>query len=111
MSSKRVEQVAELLRAEINNIIIRDFEPPMGTLISVTTVTVSPDLKNATAYLSIIPDNKLGTGLEAIKKFGRHIQKQIGKHISMKMTPKITWELDERDLKYKAIDEAIKNSD
>jgi ribosome-binding factor A len=91
--------------------IIRDFEAPMGTLVSVSYVTVSPDLKNATAYISIIPDNKLGSGLSAIKKFGRHVQKQIRKHLHMKIIPRIKWELDERDLRYKEIDDAIKNSD
>lgn len=107
--SKRSEQVAGLLRTEINNIIIKDFEPPVGILVSISYVTVSDDLKNATAYISIIPQNKIGTGLEAIKKFSSHIQREIGKNISMRSTPRIKWELDERDLKYGAIDEALKN--
>lgn len=79
----------------------------MGTLVSVSEVSVSPDLKNATAYVSIIPNNKIGSALEAIKKFSGHVQKEVGKHISIKMTPHISFELDERDLKYKAIDEAL----
>ena len=106
--NKRVSQVAELLRTEINKIIIRDFEPPQGLLISISEVTISPDLKNATAYISIIPDNKIGSGLEAIKKFSGHIQKEIGRHLAIRVTPKIKWQLDERDLKYKKIDEALK---
>jgi len=107
--SKRSEQVAGLLRSEINNIIIRDFEPPIGILISISYVTISDDLKNATAYISIIPQNKIGSGLEAIKKFSSHVQREVGKNLSMRNTPKIKWELDERDLKYSAIDEALKN--
>jgi len=106
--SKRTEQVGELLRQEINKIIVKDFEPPMGTLISVTEVTVSPDLKNATAYISIIPENKIGTALQAIKKFGNHIQRELGDKIAIRVTPRINIELDERDLKYKKIDEALK---
>ncbi|MFA6307260.1 MAG: 30S ribosome-binding factor RbfA [Patescibacteria group bacterium] len=107
--NKRSAQVAELLRSEINKIIIKDFESPMGTLISISEVTISDDLKNATAYISIIPHNKLGTGLEAIKRFSGHIQKNIGKHIAIHTTPRISWQLDERDLKYSAIDEALKD--
>lgn len=106
--NKRSYQVAELLRSEINKIIIKDFEAPLGTLISVSKVTISDDLKNATAYISIIPQNKLGSGLEAIKKFSPHIQKEIGRHLTMRNTPKIQWQLDETDLKYSAIDEALK---
>ncbi len=107
--SKRTEQVASLLRTEINNILLRDFEAPLGTLMSISQVEVSPDLKNATAYVSIIPSNHIGSGLEKIKKFGPHVQKIIGQQLRMKSTPKIVWKLDERDLKYGAIDEALNN--
>jgi ribosome-binding factor A len=108
--SKRPAQVGEYLRQEINNIILRDFEPPLGTLISVTEVTISPDLKNATAYVSIIPQNHLGSGLTAIKKFAGHIQKEIGRNLTMRGTPHLNFELDERDIKYGRIDEALKSS-
>lgn len=106
--SRRTEQVAEYMRQEINNIILRDFEPPLGTLISVSEVTVAPDLKNATAYVSIIPQNHLGSGMEAIKKFAGHIQREISKKLTMKITPRLEFILDERDLKYSKIDEALK---
>lgn len=107
--SKRTEQVAELLRSAINQIIIKDFESPKGTLVSVSEVTISPDLKNATALVSVIPNNKIGSALEAIKKFTGHVQRELGAYISIKITPHINFELDERDLKYKAIDEALEN--
>ncbi len=105
--SKRTEQVAELLRSEINNLLLRDFEAPAGILVSVSYVTVSPDLKNATAYISIIPGDKLGTGLKAVQQFAGHIQKLIGRNLKMRNTPKLNFALDERDRKYKAIDDAL----
>ena len=106
--SKRTEQVAELLRQEINNIILKDFEAPLGTLVSVSDITVSPDLKNATAYLSVIPSGKLGSTLELIKKFSPHLQRELNKKIVLRAIPKIHWEIDERDIKYSAIEEALK---
>ena len=105
--SKRTEQVAELLRLEINNILVRDFEQPIGCLVSVARITISPDLKNATAYLSVIPDNKLGSALSAVKKFNNHIHKELNKKIVTKIVPRLHWEIDDTDLKYKAIDEAL----
>ncbi len=105
--SKRTEQVSELLRQDINNILVKHFESPKGMLISVSDVTISPDLKNATAFLSIIPNNKLGSGLKAIKKESSRIQHKLSKQLSMKFTPRIHWKIDERDLKYKEIDKAL----
>ncbi len=108
--SKRTDQVAELIRQEINNILIRDFEPPQGTLISVAEVTVAPDLKNATAYLSILPENRTGTALEVMKKFKGHIQRKINAKLKMKIIPNLHWEVDERAKKYQAIDEALQEN-
>ena len=105
--SRRSDQVAELLRSVINNILSRDFEAPLGMLISVSEVSVAPDLKKATAYVSVLPQDKSGSGLQAIRKFSGHVQKEIGRHLSIKITPKLDWILDDRDLKYKAIDEAL----
>jgi ribosome-binding factor A len=106
--SKRSAQVADLIRTELNKVIIKDFEAPMGTLISVSEVTISDDLKNATAYVSIIPQNKLGSGLESIKRFSGHAQKKLAKSLAIHNTPRINFKLDERDLKYNAVDEALK---
>lgn len=106
--SKRTEQIASLLRQKINEIILRDFEAPLGSLVSVTEVNIAPDLKNATAYLSIIPSNKIGSVLEKIKKFGPHVQIELGKKIIIRSLPLISWAVDERDIKYSQIDEALK---
>ena len=105
--SKRTNQVSELLRGEINKIIIKDFEPPKDTLISVSEVTVSLDLKNATAFLSVIPNKKIGTSLREIKKFSNHIQKELNKILFIRKVPKINWDIDDRDLKYKEIEDAL----
>lgn len=105
--SKRTEQVAALLQKNINEIIVRDFEAPVGTLISVSLVTVANDLKNATVYVSVLPDNRLGSGLEAIKKFSGHVQKEINKKMVLRNVPKLHWELDERAIKYDQFDQAL----
>lgn len=107
--SKRTEQIGSLLEKIINEIILRDFEPPLGTLVSVTTVTVAADMKNATAYVSIIPTNKRGSTFALIKKFGSHVQHQLRQKMMTKIIPTIHWQIDERDIKYAKIDEALKN--
>lgn len=105
--SKRTEQVSSLLQQNINEIIIRDFEAPMGTLVSVSMVTIAPDLKNATVYVSVLPENKIGTGLTAIRKFAGHVQKVLSKKMVMRNVPRLHWELDERAIKYDQFDQAL----
>ena len=108
--SKRTEQVAALLQQSINEIVIRDFEAPRGTLVSVSQVTVAPDLKNATVYVSVIPDSHWGSGLAAITKFSGHVQRELRNKIVIRSLPKLHWQLDERDYKYKKIDDALRQA-
>lgn len=107
--SKRTDQVASLLVREINNFLVKNFESPSGTLVSVSRCTVSPDLKNATAYLSILPHNKVGTCLEAVRRYTSAVQRHINRKLEMKFVPQLTWEIDDTDIKYEAIDNALQN--
>ena len=106
--SKRTDQVSALLQQAINDIIMRDFEAPRDTLISVSQVTIAPDLKNATVYISVIPDSHWGSGLNAINKFSGHVQRELKNKVIMRALPRLHWQLDERDYKYKKIDDALR---
>lgn len=105
--SKRTEQVASLLVHEINDFLLKNFESPRGTLVSVSRCTVSPDLKNATAYLSILPHDKVGTCLEAVRRFSSPVQRHVNRRLQMKFVPQLHWEVDDTDIKYEAIDNAL----
>jgi len=55
--SRRTERVSELLREELSVILQRQMKDPrLNVLLSVTEVQVSPDLKTARVYLSVMGD-------------------------------------------------------
>jgi ribosome-binding factor A len=55
--TRRTERVNELLRAELSEILQREVKDPrLNILLSVTEVDVSPDLKSARVYLSVMGD-------------------------------------------------------
>src|SRR5262249_45441059 len=63
--SRRLERVADQLRAEIARVLREEVSDPRARLVSVLRVDVSPDLRNAAVYWSRIetPD---GAPLEAV---------------------------------------------
>jgi ribosome-binding factor A len=54
MSTRRQQQVSEFLREEISEIILRELKDPRLGLVSITHVDVSPDLRHARAFVSVL---------------------------------------------------------
>ena len=88
----RIEQINELLRAELARLISQQIELP-DLLITISRVKCSADLKQATIFFSVLPKKYTGTALRALKKnnsqFSRHFHK-----FKWKNTPYFTWKPD-----------------
>ncbi|HCC73500.1 MAG TPA: ribosome-binding factor A, partial [Candidatus Komeilibacteria bacterium] len=65
---KRAEQIAEVIQRKLNDFFIREIEFPRDSLVTITNVRVTPDLKHAILLLSILPITKTGTVLKIITK-------------------------------------------
>lgn len=116
MSSRRVERLSEAIKQEVSKAILYKLKDPRISFITVTKVEVTPDLKRAKVYISILGDEKAQIktlrGLERAKGF---IQSEISAHLQIKYTPVLSFYLDESIKKSmhisKLIDEAVKGSD
>ena len=92
--SQRQLRVGELIKQNLGQIFSRD-EAKLPTLetknITVTEVRMSPDLKNARAY--VIPlggkDTEKAVGL--LTEFSHLIRKALSKKIDMKFLPKVSF--------------------
>ncbi len=105
--SHRTLQVGEVLLREISQIIAREVEPPADCLITIMKVEVTPDLQNATVFVSVLPENKTGTALKKLQQHTGEIQRLLNKKLTMKFSPRIQWEVDLTNVKYAQIDEAL----
>ncbi len=55
--SRRVEKVAALLQQQAAAVLVREFSA-QNVAVTVTRVDVSPDLKNANVYVSVVGDQQ-----------------------------------------------------
>ncbi len=97
MGSRRIEQVNELLLREINTWLARDYESPVGVLVTIEEVLVSRDLGHAKILISVLPPAK---GRAVLKEFSLRkgeIRKHISDHVILKMTPDLHFFLDTRE--------------
>ena len=90
----RMLRVNEVIKRELSGIITREmnFE---GALVSINHVDVSPDLKNAHVFVSVL-GSTAGPGI--ITKLEEHraaLQSALARRVTMKFTPHLLFHLDE----------------
>lgn len=107
--SLRTERVASLIKEEVGMLFTREYRDPGYGFITVTDVHMSPDLRIAKIYVSIM-------GTEAVKQKTmamlqnkkRAIRSFIGSHLTLKFTPTVNFYLDETLDRVAKIDQLIK---
>ncbi len=78
------EVVANFLEAESNNL----------SLITVMSVDVSPDLKNAKILISVLPESKEKAALDFCKRKRSEIKNEIKKKMNLRAIPFVDIEID-----------------
>ena len=92
--SQRQLRVGELIKQNLGQIFLRDEAkvPSLETKnITVTEVRMSPDLKNARAYVIPLGGKDTEKAVDALTKFSHLIRKALSRKIDMKFLPKVSF--------------------
>lgn len=94
--SRRTQQVEDLLRTEISQILLRRIHDPRVRLASVSEVDVSPDLKRAVVQVSVIgTDEEREASIEALRHAQGYIRSCLAKDLKrMRSIPELVFQLD-----------------
>lgn len=87
--NKRIQRINQLIKEEISKILLKEIDFPKDALVTVTRVTTSPDLRQATIFISCIPEGQKLKALGILNKQLSLLQKKIGESLSIKITPKL----------------------
>ena len=107
MASERQLRIQDQLRVFASEFINEDSN--RQTLITVTHVTVSPDLRQATVYISVFPEDQEHAALDYLKRKRPLLRAFIMKKVHLKQIPFFEIELDLGEKHRQRIDEALKN--
>jgi len=100
--SKKINQINELLKRMIGEIILKDYDMPKDSLITVTRVETASNLLKSKVYLNIIPQEKEKEIIASLRKYVYYIQQRVNKQLKIRLVPKILF-VAEQD-----IDKAIR---
>lgn len=107
--TNRMNRINEELKKEISNIINFDLNNSNITgIVSVTKVRVTPDLRYARVYVSMINSKNKKNTLAGLKQASGYIRSMIAKKVNLRNTPELVFEFDET-LEYGARIDSIIN--
>jgi ribosome-binding factor A len=90
----RLLRVNELLKREVSALLVREmtFE---NLLVTVNQVDVTPDLKNAHVYISVLGSKGRKEVLPKLEANRAALQSDLAKHVVLKYTPHLVFHLDD----------------
>ena len=95
-NNNRIGRIDEEYRKELSQIIGYELKNPNVTgMISVTKVKVTPDLKFAKVYVSILNSKNVKETMEGLKKSSGFIRTELAKRINLRNTPELIFEIDD----------------
>lgn len=85
------------VQKELSRIISMEVKDPrINPMTSVVSVEVTPDLKFAKAYISVLGDEESKQATkEGLKKASPFIRSQLAKRLNLRNTPELTFVLDQ----------------
>ncbi len=92
-----MSRINRLIQKEVSDLFRIQTQSIPGTLITVTSVTVSPDLSIARVRLSIFPSEKAEELLESIRSSTKTIRYDLGLRVGkqLRKLPELTFFIDD----------------
>ncbi len=100
--SRRSQRVADLVRAEISNLLLLEAHDPELRKVTITEVTMPPDLKTARVYFSVLGgDKERGVAAEALDRAAGFLRREVGQRCRLRYAPELHF-FEDRSLEHGA---------
>ena len=96
MASNRIGRINEEIQKELAS-LIRNLKDPrvQDTMISITHVETTPDLRFAKVYVSFLQEDKAAGALKGLKSAGGYLRRELSHALNLRYTPELVWALDD----------------
>ena len=96
MASNRIGRINEEIQKELAS-LIRNLKDPrvQDTMISITHVETTPDLRYAKVYVSFLQEERAADALKGLKSAGGYLRRELGRALQLRYTPELVWALDD----------------
>lgn len=95
--SRRTERINDLLREEISALVQREMKDPrLAGLVSITEVDVSPDLRQAKVYVSVLgSDEERSSTFRALGAASHFLERELRRRLTIRRMPELHFQQDD----------------
>ena len=96
MASNRIGRINEEIQKELAS-LLRNLKDPrvQDTMISITHVETTPDLRYAKVYVSFLEEDKASDAMKGLKSAGGYLRREVSNDLKLRYTPELVWALDD----------------
>ena len=96
MASNRIGRINEEIQKALSE-SIRNLKDPrvQDTMISITRVEATPDLRYAKVYVSFLEESKAKDAMKGLQSAGGWLRREVGNELKLRYTPELVWALDD----------------
>jgi len=95
MEGKRSERVADLVRKEISEMLVKTIKDPRIGFVTITRVTVTEDCRLAKVYYSVVGTfSERERSMQGLNSAKGYIRRELGHRMKLKYIPEIVFQFD-----------------
>lgn len=96
MASNRIGRINEEIQRELSE-LLREIKDPRvhKTMLSVTRVETTPDLRYAKVYVSLLDKQFTRETLAGLKSSAGYLRRELGQSLRLRYTPELQWQADD----------------
>ena len=96
MASNRINRINEEIQKELSSLLRTVKDPRVqDTMISITRVETTPDLRYTKVYVSFLQEDKVKDAMAGLKSAAGYLRRQLGSNLKLRYAPEIVWALDD----------------
>ena len=96
MASNRINRINEEIMKELSSLLRTVKDPRVqDTMISITRVETTPDLRYAKVYVSVLDKSDVKEVIKGLKSAGGYLRRELGRALSLRYTPELVFQADD----------------
>ncbi len=95
MEGKRSDRVADLVRKEISEMLVKSIKDPRIGFVTITRVAVTEDCRVARIYYGVVgtPEER-AQSMKGLSSAKGYIRRELGQRMRLKYTPELIFQFD-----------------
>ncbi|MBC8262605.1 MAG: 30S ribosome-binding factor RbfA [Anaerolineales bacterium] len=92
MAKRRQKKIGNLIQKELGDLLEQKVSDPRLDLVTITTVEVSPDLRQAYIYVSTLGDQQ--AAMEGLNHATSFLRRELASRLALRYVPELIFHLD-----------------